>query len=219
MNRGNIRQRIEKIISYLSSEYESRFFYRRSDPFYVLISTVLSQRNRDESTIKVAKRLFDVYDTPEKIANAPLKRLESLVRSSGFFRVKARRIKRIAQEIIDRHGGIVPSDRESLMKLEGVGTKTAGCVLVYAFRKPAIPVDTHVHRISNRLCIISAKTPEKSELELMRVVPKKHWIMLNELMVRFGQTKCHPIRPECSSCGLSRLCCYYRKNRGTGMVR
>jgi endonuclease-3 len=176
------------------------------NPFFVLIATVLSQRNRDESTEKASKSLFKKYNTPKKLANAPIKSIEKLVYSTGFYKVKARRIKAIAKILVNKYKGKVPKDFNKLINLPGVGRKTANCVLVYAYQTPAIPVDTHVHRISNRIGIIKTKTPEKSEMELTKIIPKKYWIELNELMVKFGQRKCLPIRPKCPICSLNKIC-------------
>jgi endonuclease-3 len=124
--------------------------------------------------------------------------------------MKTRNVIRVAKQIVTEFGGEVPDDLESLLTLHAVGRKTANCVLVYAFNKPAIPVDTHVHRIANRLGLVKTKTPEETELELMKTVPKKYWLELNELFVRFGQTTCKPVGPRCDICTLTAGCGYYR---------
>ncbi len=206
--------RLKKIFRYLESEYTSSFFDRGSDPFFVLIFTVLSQRTRDENTEKVTAALFKRYDTPKKLLDTPLDEVEKLIKGSGFYHVKAKRIKEISRQILDEYGGKVPDNREDLLKLTGVGPKTAACVLVYGFRKQAIPVDTHVHRISNRLGLIDTKTPEQSEIELMKVIPKKYWIDINEYMVKFGKNKCTPLRPWCSKCALPLICPFYKNTKG-----
>lgn len=180
------------------------------DPFRILIGTILSHRTRDESTTKATERLFSVYDTPEKLAGADPKSVRELIRSVGFYNVKTKNVIQVAKQVVNEFGGKVPSDLESLMTLRAVGRKTANCVLVYGFDKPAIPVDTHVHRISNRLGLVQTKTPEQTELELMKTVPKKYWLELNELFVRFGQTTCKPIGPRCQTCTLAGSCRYYR---------
>lgn len=181
-----------------------------SDPFRVLIGTVLSHRTRDESTSKATERLFSVYDTPEKLANADPAKVKELIRSVGFYNMKSRNVIRVAKQVVEDFGGRVPDDLESLLTLHAVGRKTANCVLVYGFNKPAIPVDTHVHRIANRLGLAETKTPEATEEELMRTVPKRYWLRLNELFVRFGQTTCKPIGPKCEECLLRAECRYYR---------
>lgn len=124
--------------------------------------------------------------------------------------MKTRNIMIASRQLVEEFGGEVPDNEEDLLKLHSVGRKTANCVLVYAFNKPAIPVDTHVHRISNRLGIVSTKEPEETEAELVRKVPKKYWLELNDLFVRFGQTTCKPIGPHCSTCSLSGGCLYYK---------
>jgi endonuclease-3 len=188
--------------------------FSEEDPFYVLISTVLSARNRDEMTIKAVKKLFAKYKTPKEIANAPVSKLEPLIRQSGFYKTKARRIKEISRILLEKYKGKVPDDFGKLIELPGVGRKTAGCVLVYAFGKPAIPVDTHVHRISNRLGWVKTKTGEETEQELMRIIPKKYWLDVNEALVIHGQTVCKPIRPWCHECKITRYCDYCKDNKG-----
>jgi len=181
-----------------------------SDPFKVLIGTVLSHRTRDESTSKATERLFEVYHTPEELANADVRKVRELIRSVGFYNVKSRNVIKVAKQIVQEFGGKVPDDMESLLTLHAVGRKTANCVLVYGFNQPAIPVDTHVHRIANRLGLVKTKTPEETEEELTKTVPKKYWLELNELFVRFGQTTCKPIGPKCEICLLRPDCEYYR---------
>jgi endonuclease-3 len=203
----NKMKNISKIIKLLRKEVgRTTAVVWNPNPFFVLISTVLSQRNRDESTEKASKALFKKYNTPKKLANAPIKSIEKLVYSTGFYKTKSRRIKAIAKILVDKYKSKVPKDFNKLIQLPGVGRKTANCVLVYAYQLPAIPVDTHVHRISNRLGLVKTKTPEKSELELTKIIPKKYWIELNELMVKFGQRKCLPIRPKCLICSLNKIC-------------
>ena len=181
------------------------------NPFKVLISTVLSQRTRDENTAKASKQLFSKFPSAKKLAKAKTKEIESLIKPAGFYRVKAKTIKNIAKEINERFKGKVPSSLEELISLKGVGRKTANCVLVYSFRIPAIPVDVHVHRISNRIGLVKTKTPEESEQELMKVFPKSKWIELNDLMVKFGQKKCFPRNPKCEICLLKKECDFGRK--------
>ena len=181
------------------------------DPFRILIGTVLSHRTRDESTSKATERLFQVYDTPEKLADADPKKVKELIRSVGFYNMKTRNIMRVAKQVVEEFGGKVPDDLESLLTLHAVGRKTANCVLVYGFNKPAIPVDTHVHRIANRLGLVETKTPEQTEEALTKMVPKRYWLEVNELFVRFGQTTCKPIGPRCDICSLTASCKYYRE--------
>ncbi|MBS3060353.1 MAG: endonuclease III [DPANN group archaeon] len=182
---------------------------KKHDAFKILIATMLSARTRDEQSEPAAERLFAVYDTPMKIANAPLPKLEVLVKSTGFYKEKAKRIRMASQQILDRHYGEVPDNMTDLVALEGVGRKTAGCVMVYAFGKHAIPVDTHVHRISNRLGVVSTKTPEQTEMALEKITPKNWWLRVNELLVRHGKTICFPRNPNCPACPVKKYCDYY----------
>jgi endonuclease-3 len=197
---------MKHIVSRLRQLYPSTFFRRSQDPFYILISTVLSQRTRDENTDRAARQLFSVYKTPRQLSSAPISSIQKLIRASGFYRVKARRVKQISRQLLSRFNGVVPKKMDELLSLDGVGRKTAGCVLVYAFKMPAIPVDTHVHRISNLIGLVKTRTPEQTETALMDVVPKKYWIELNELLVRHGQNICLPRRPRCAECPISRYC-------------
>lgn len=150
-------------------------------------STVLSQRTRDEVTEGAAEGLFSKYSTSSALANADVKEIEKAIKEVGFYRIKAPRIKEIARIISNDFKDKVPENMEALLSLPGVGGKTANCVLAYGFGKDAIAVDTHVHRISNRLGIVSTRTPEETEMELYDVLPEKHWRYINELLVRFGQ--------------------------------
>ncbi len=178
-------------------------------PFQVLISTVLSQRTRDENTAIASKRLFKQFPNAEKLSKAPVARIEKLIKPAGFYRVKAKRIKAISRLLVERFNGQPPKNLEQLLSLPGVGRKTANCVLVYAFKEPAMPVDTHVHRISNRLGLVQTKTPEQTEQALMKLVPKKNWLKLNHLFVRYGQTICLPRNPKCPECRLRSKCPYF----------
>ncbi|WP_366933097.1 endonuclease III [Nitrososphaera sp.] len=179
------------------------------DPFKILVGTILSARSRDENTTKVVNRLFAVYNTPEALAKADIREIKKIIHSIGFYNVKAARIKQVAREIVDKFAGKVPSDIDKLLELPGVGRKTANCVLVYAFDKPAIPVDVHVHRISNRLGLVSTKTPEQTEQELLKIVDRKLWTKVNDTFVMYGQNICLPVRPNCRACDLKRTCRYY----------
>jgi endonuclease-3 len=182
----------------------------KGDPFRVLISTILSQRTRDENTTKASESLFSRYRTVEELARADVEMVRKLIRPSGFYNVKSRSIIKVSKQLLKEFGGTVPDDVESLMKLHSVGKKTANCVLVYGFNKPAIPVDTHVHRISNRLGLVDTSRPEETQAQLVETVPRRYWLDLNDLFVRFGQTICRPVGPRCSSCMLRDACRYYQ---------
>ena len=181
------------------------------DPFKILIGTILSHRTRDENTAKATESLFARFKTPEELAGADEAEVRRLIRPVGFYNRKARSVIRVSRQIVEEFGGVVPSDMEDLLSLYSVGRKTANCVLVYGFDKPAIPVDTHVHRISNRLGLVTTKTPEETEEELTAKVPRRYWLELNDLFVRFGQTTCKPVGPRCDICTLRPECRYYRE--------
>lgn len=182
----------------------------RNDPFKVLIATILSHRTRDEKTSQAVQDLFSVYQTPQELAQGNLKRIQELIRPVGFYRVKAARIREVSKILMERYSGKVPDNLENLLELPSVGRKTANCVLVYAFKKPAIPVDTHVHRISNRLGLVKTKTPEETEERLREIVKERYWLDLNDIFVRFGQTICKPIGPRHEVCRLRNYCAYYQ---------
>lgn len=206
---NNLSLKVEKIMKELNNLYTLRVFEDR-DPYRVLIRTILSQRTKDANTDKATNQLFSKYKDIHEVADAPIEDIERLVKSAGFFRVKANRIKEVSHIILDYYGGIVPNNMKELLELPGVGRKTANCVLVFAFQEPAIPVDTHVHRIPNRWGIVNTKTPEKTEEELMKIVPKNLWIDMNDLIVQFGQTICRPLNPLCEECPITDLCDYYK---------
>jgi len=193
----------------LEDKYTLRSF-EGGHPFRVLIRTILSQRTRDENTDHASALLFSKFRTPEEIAQADIEDIEKLIVSAGFYHVKAARIKEVSQILLDEFEGKVPNTIEELLTLPGVGRKTANCVLVYGFKKPAICVDVHVHRISNRMGLVETRTPEQTEYELKKLVPRKYWLEINELMVQFGQTICRPVNPLHNICPVSDWCNYYR---------
>ena len=179
-------------------------------PFSILIGTILSARTKDETTTKAVKALFAKYKNPKELANAKIKDVEKIIRSIGFFHVKSKRIVEVAKIIHKKYKDKVPEDLDTLVQLPGVGRKTANCVLVYAFEKPAIPVDIHVHRISNRLGLVDTKNPEETEQELMSKIDKKYWIDINDTFVMYGQNICKPISPMCDVCKIKKSCKYYK---------
>ncbi len=180
-------------------------------PFKVLISTVLSQRTKDVNTHKASEALFSSYPNPKALAEAPLDHVKELIKPSGFYNVKAERIKRIAERVHEEYGNDVPEDIDKLLDFKGVGRKTANCVLVYGFGEPAVPVDTHVHRISNRLGIADTEDPEETEKVLEDEIPREYWIEINRLMVEFGKNICKPREPRCEKCPLTDMCVYYEE--------
>jgi len=178
----------------------------KPDPFRVLIACLLSLRARDESTEKVSKKLFSIADTPKKILKLPIKTLEKTIFSSGHYKKKSRVLKHVSGEILKRFSGKVPSTREELLSIKGIGPKTANIVLAFAYGKEVIPVDTHVHRVPNRLGWVKTKIPEKTEIELYKIIPKKYWKDLNAILVQFGREICQPVSPKCSECPISQKC-------------
>jgi len=188
----------------------SRLIEKKERPFRVLISTILSQRTRDEDTEHASQALFEKYHTPKELMDADTEDIEKRIHRVGFSNKKSIVIKEVARIIHERYQDEVPENFEELVNLPGVGRKTANCVLVFGFEKPAIPVDTHVHRISNRLGLVHTKTPEKTEEVLMQNIPKKYWLDLNGLFVTHGKTICKPLRPLCEKCLLTKVCDYYK---------
>jgi endonuclease-3 len=209
-NSSKVDNSIDFIIKKLEEIYSLRIF-EDSDPFRVLIRTILSQRTRDENTDAASALLFSKFSTPVAIAFAPVEEVELLIKKSGFYHVKARRVREVSRIIHEDYNDIVPDNLKELLSLPGVGRKTANCVLVYGFHEDAIPVDVHVHRISNRIGLVKTKNPDETELELMKVVPKKYWLPLNDLFVQFGQTICRPIGPKHEICPIAEHCDYYHE--------
>ena len=184
-------------------------------PFSILIGTILSARTKDETTTKIVKALFSKYKNPKELANAKIKDVEKVIKSIGFYHVKSKRIIEVAKIIHRKYKGRVPDDLDTLVALPGVGRKTANCVLVYAYDKPAIPVDIHVHRISNRLGLVDTKNPEETEQELMKKIQKKYWLDINDTFVMFGQNICKPISPMCDVCKIKKICKYYKSKNAS----
>ena len=176
------------------------------DPFRILIGCLLSLRTRDETTGPAAARLFALADTPAGMLALSRPTIERAIYPVGFYRTKARVIQRVSAELVARFEGAVPADLDALLALHGVGRKTANLVVTFAFGLPGICVDTHVHRITNRLGFVRTATPERTEWALRAKLPRRHWIALNDLLVAFGQNVCHPTSPRCSVCPVDHLC-------------
>jgi len=175
-------------------------------PFTVLISCILSLRTQDKTTNAASERLFAIAATPEKMSATPVGTIERVIYPVSFYRVKARAIHAISGQLLTRYKGQVPSRMEDLLELPGVGRKTANIVMTLGFRKAGIAVDTHVHRISNRLGYVRTKTPEDTEMALRRKLPRRYWITFNDLLVTYGQNLCKPISPVCSRCKIAPYC-------------
>ena len=180
-----------------------------SDPFRVLIATVLSHRTKDPVTAMASSRLFARFRNAQELARADPRTISRLIKPVGFYRTKSKTVKKLAKIILKDYDGRVPDDMNILLTLPSVGRKTANCVLVYGFKRPAIPVDTHLHRIFNRLGVVQTETPEETEEQLTKVVDKKDWLPLNEVFVKFGQIICKPIGPKCPTCPLTDRCRYF----------
>jgi endonuclease-3 len=179
---------------------------RGATPFEILVSTILSLRTKDEVTSQAAARLFAQARTPEAILALGEQAVARLIYPVGFYPTKAGRLIQISHMILNQYQGKVPDSIDELLKLPGVGRKTANLVLVEGYRKDAICVDTHVHRISNRIGYVQTKTPEQTEFALRSQLPRKHWMGYNELLVAFGQVLCRPVSPFCSQCPVSGMC-------------
>jgi endonuclease-3 len=179
---------------------------RTRSPFRVLVSTVISARTKDEVTGEASGRLFARASTPRTIAALSERTIAALIYPAGFYRTKARAIRALSRSIAFDLGGRVPNTMEGLLELPGVGRKTANLVLTLGFGAPGICVDTHVHRISNRLGVVRTADPAETESALRAALPRRHWIEINDLFVMFGQTVCVPVSPRCSACPVSRSC-------------
>ena len=175
-------------------------------PFMVLISCLLSLRTKDKVTAEASNRLFKLANNPEKILGLSIKNIEKAIYPVGFYKTKAKRIKEICKVLLDDYGGIVPDEIDELLKLNGVGRKTANLTVTLGYGKLGICVDTHVHRISNRLGLVKTKTPEQTEFALRKKLPKKHWLIYNDLLVTYGQNLCVPVSPWCSKCKIFKYC-------------
>lgn len=191
------KQKITTMLDRLSKKY---------DPFKVLISTILSARAKDEVTEIISKNLFKEYPTAKKLASAKQADVIKIIRKIGFYNNKSKNIINASKMLLEKFNNKVPKTMQELVELPGVGRKVANCVLVYAYKQDAIPVDTHVHRISNRLGWVKTKSPEETEKALESLVPKRHWQILNDTFVSHGKTICAPISPFCSKCPISAYC-------------
>jgi endonuclease-3 len=206
---------IDKIFNLLKSElstYDEPVVSKNkkdvvNNPFTTLISCILSLRTKDEVTEGASIRLLKDYNTPEKIMKLSESKISSLIYPVGFYKTKAKRIIEISKTLIEDYSGKVPNNFEELMKLKGVGRKTANIVMVYGHKKHGyVPIDVHCHRIPNRLGWIKTKTPEETEYKIKELLPEKYWDAFNNLFVLFGQKICVPISPFCSQCPIEKYC-------------
>lgn len=207
-----MKNNIEKVMTILKKVYpthdKTTLNRMRNNPeaFKILISCLLSLRTQDKNTEIASRKLFEIVNTPEEILKLPIKKLEKLIFSSGHYKKKARTLKHVSKVILKKFKGKVPNTREELMSIKGIGPKTANIVLAFAFGKNVLPIDTHCHRIPNRLGWVKTKTPEKTEIELGKILPEKYWRDFNAIFVQFGKTICVPISPKCSECPIEKLC-------------
>jgi endonuclease-3 len=175
-------------------------------PFQVLISCILSLRTQDTTTAQASRRLFALAETPETMSRLSIQKIEKAIFPVGFYHTKAKVIRDICRRLIKEYAGKVPDEIDELLKLKGVGRKTANLVVTLGYRKPGICVDTHVHRISNRWGYLRTKNPKETEFALRAKLPKQYWIEYNDLLVTFGQHLCRPVSPMCSQCSVKRYC-------------
>ncbi len=202
---------IDQIVQILKEQYLNTLsalenVSRSRDPYKVLISCLLSLRTKDEVTAVASNRLLARAATPQAMVQLAKDEIEALIYPVGFYHRKAEQIREISRILIDEYNSKVPESLDELLKLKGVGRKTANIVITMGFKKQGIAVDTHVHRISNRLGLVTTKTPEQTEFALRDILPQKHWIVFNNLLVMHGQRICTPISPKCSICPLSEYC-------------
>ncbi len=179
---------------------------KKPNAFKILISCLLSLRTKDSNTKSVSTKLFKIASTPKAIASMPTKKLEKLIYSSGHYKKKARTLKHVSKEILRKYNGKVPHTKEQLLSIKGIGPKTANIVLCFAYEQCVLPIDTHCNRIPNRLGWVQTKTPEQTEKQLEKILPKKYWKEFNAIFVLFGKTICQPISPWCSKCPINKYC-------------
>ncbi|MFQ5647570.1 MAG: endonuclease III domain-containing protein [bacterium] len=204
---------IYKVIELLEEEFSqwkvpivTEIAQAERSPFKVLISTVLSLRTKDETTREASMRLFALAETPADMSNLSPEQIEKAIYPAGFYKSKARNILKICRKLVDAYHSEVPEELEQLLEFPGVGRKTANLVLTLGHGLPGICVDTHVHRITNRLGYVNTGTPEETEFALRRKLPKQFWVPINDLLVSYGQNLCRPVSPYCSRCRIFRYC-------------
>lgn len=198
---------LSSIYRFLQNNYQNHAMWER-DPFQTLASCILSLRTQDPTTEKASNRLFKVCPDPVTLKATPQSKIAELIYPVGMYNEKAKTLHRIAEQLIARFNKRTPQEINELLTLPGVGRKTANLVRSFAFHQPAVCVDTHVHRITNRWGLVRTAAPEQTELELRRILPEKYWIETNRFLVRHGQQVCRPFRPQCRNCGLEEYCMY-----------
>jgi len=200
-----IMQTLNKI--YVSTEKTTLNRMRKKpDAFKILISCLLSLRARDETTERISEALFKIADTPEGILKIPTEKLEKIIFSTGHYKKKTQVLKSVSRELIERFNSKVPKTKDELLSIKGIGPKTANIVLAFAFGQDVLPIDTHCHRVPNRLGWVKTKTPEQTEKELEKILPKQYWADFNAIFVQFGREICQPVSPLCSTCPINKHC-------------
>lgn len=204
---------IQEIVKILKKEYRkfktpfvTIVAEKTREPFRVLISTIISLRTKDKTTAEASMRLFALASNPRDMRQLKISQIEKALYPAGFYTVKAKTIKEVCRELVESYDSKVPDVLDELLKLKGVGRKTANLVITLGYNKPGICVDTHVHRIFNRIGYIETKSPDDSEFVLREKLPKRYWIDINSLLVAYGQNVCKPIGPMCNICKISDLC-------------
>lgn len=202
---------IEKVVQILKTRYQKETsalmdVSTRKDPFLTLISCLLSLRTKDEVTARASERLFALAKTPEEMLTHKREEIEAAIYPVGFYRRKAAQILELCRVLIERYDSKVPDRIDELLNLKGVGRKTANIVITMGYNKPGVAVDTHVHRISNRLGLVATKNPYQTEFALRKTLPKRYWIIFNDLLVMHGKTICTPISPKCNICPITAHC-------------
>ncbi len=206
-----ILNNVDEILNQISTIIEkapvvSFIAFQSNNPFKVLISTILSSRTKDETTLKAVEKLFSEISTPKELSNLSEDKIQELIYPVGFYKSKSSYLKETSKILVEKYNSKVPNSMKELLKLKGVGRKTANLVLTEAFDKDGMCVDTHVHRISNRFGLIDTDNPEESEFKLREVLPKKYWGDFNYHLVALGQTICRPISPKCDKCPIYEYC-------------
>ena len=200
-----IMQTLSKI--YISTEKTTlNRMRKKSDAFKILIACLLSLRARDETTEKISEALFKIATTPQQILKIPKAKLEKIIFSTGHYKKKTQVLKSVSKELIERFNSEVPRTKDELLSIKGIGPKTANIVLAFAFGQEVLPIDTHCHRVPNRLGWVKTKTPEQTEKELEKILPKKYWADFNAIFVQFGRETCITTSPKCSICPISKYC-------------
>ena len=202
---------IEKLVQVLKERYQDKTsalmdVSTRKDPFLTLISCLLSLRTKDEVTAGASERLFALAKTPEEMLILKKEEIEAAIYPVGFYKRKAEQILGICRVLVEKYDSRVPDEIDELLKLKGVGRKTANIVITMGYNKPGIAVDTHVHRISNRLGLVSTKSPNQTEFALRKTLPKRYWIVFNDFLVMHGKAVCTPVSPKCSICPIAEYC-------------